>query len=57
MRKDYYPAVIHGFLFTYLLWGFFTQESNFYRNTILLTFIIGYTTLAVVYHLDKNGKL
>lgn len=57
MKRDCHPHIIHGCLFMYLILNFFTQEYNWYRNVALLTFMVGYTALAVVYHLEKNGKL
>jgi len=57
MKQIHWQAMVHGVLFLYLLFNLFTQEYNWHRNAVLLTFLVGYTALAVVYHLDKNGKL
>ena len=57
MRGIYYIYMIQGALFMYLLFNFFTKEYNYYRNAILLTFIIGYSLQAILAHLHKNGKI
>lgn len=57
MKREVWQPAIHGVLFLYLLFNFFTEEYSWYRNTILITFVIGYTALAVIYHLEKNDKI
>ncbi len=49
--------ILHGALFLYLLFNAVTKPSNDYRNLILLVIFIGYMSIAIGYHLHKNGKL
>jgi len=57
MKRDYHPYIIHGCLFMYLMFNFFTKENNEYRNIIISMFMCMYTVLATLYHLSKNDKL
>lgn len=57
MKQIHWQAAIHGVSFLCLLFNFFTKDFNWYRTGLLLILLIGYTTIAILYHLDKNRKL
>lgn len=55
MRREYYIYV--GLYFIFLIYNFLTRENNWYRNSVILTMVIGYGLIAIDYHLHKNGKI